>query len=265
MLTKCPPRGSRVVSRTNPNLSRRQAIGALVAAGGCGTGTTFLSAGPSRHEQAAGDRAPAATGTELRLAWRKVTETNQVETSSSFPIPTADTELPASDLSDVTPGDRGWLDVLLWPVADPALVSLTGSLPDETADGAQPRRESVDQSSSPIHVGETIETRISYLEQDDDSSPPAELATTTACIASLATIHWLGTAGSGLQLDGACTASVPELLLGDATPAPFEPETVHGVRMEWLAQPTTADWQQPSSESFRFGFDATPVSDTRSP
>jgi hypothetical protein len=201
----------------------------------------------------------------LKLAWRKVVEPGHVETSSAFPFPTASAELPVGDLGDTEPGDRGRIEYFLSLDEEPAVLSLTGSVPQRTDDVTKARRTETETQQHPSgsQVGETVETTISYLETDADAAADKAPATTVGCCASLASILWLCRVDPGIQLDGARTATTRDIVLGHASPTPFEEETIHGLRIDWVVRPTMGDRSDGRNGKFRFGFDATPASPTR--
>ncbi|MFQ3283585.1 MAG: putative ribosomally synthesized peptide with SipW-like signal peptide [Natronomonas sp.] len=238
-------------------VSRRQALAGLAVIGatsaGVGLGTRALFSDTeefSKNNVTAGEL-------DLKVAWRKsVTQVEtRVETSSEYPTPTNDVDAPICELADVKPGDHGVIEFIFRIDDNPGYVSLLGAeQADEENGQPEPERGALSES---IPVGregeldELINTTVSYgtIDSDDDVT-----AATRAYTSSLASLIGLGNVGSGVILDGDGSASVVDILLGNATPNAFEPGTKHGLRVEFEVPRTVGNGVQTDRYEFATGF-----------
>lgn len=233
-------------------LSRRQALGGLAAVGaasaGVGLGTTALF---SDNEEFANNSLTAGE-LDLKVAWKKTVvqgTTTAGEKSSTYPEPTNDADAPICRLEDVKPGDHGHVEFVLRIDDNPGYVSLVGAeQADEENGQPEPERGALSEAVPAGREGELdelVETTVSYV---DNSS------TREAYTASLASLIDLGSVGTGILLDGDGSAPVVDILLGNATPAPFEPGTEHEVRVDFEVPASVGNGIQTDSYEFAIGF-----------
>lgn len=229
-----------------------------VAAAGAGVGTTALFS----DEEEFGNNSVVAGELDLKVAWRKelsselaaVDGNSKVETSGDWPEPTNTVDAPICDLTDLKPGDSGHIEFLLRVDDNPGYLSLLGAeQADEENGQPEPEQGALNESipaGSEGELDEFLETTVSYGSVDGDSVSKGTEAYTT----DLASLVGLGSVGTGILLDGDGTASVVDIISGDATPGAFDGETLHGLRVDFEVPTTVGNWIQTDSFRFALGF-----------
>lgn len=227
-------------------LSRRRALGGLAAVGvtstGVGWGTTALF---SDSEEFTNNTATAGQ-LDIKTAWKKTVVGREatVETSDGFPTPDNDVTAPICELEDLKPGDHGHIEFVLRVDDNPGYLSLLAA---EQADGEngqpEPERSALTESIPVGREGELDELTATTVSYADDGTTPAYTT-------SLASLIDMARVGTGVPLDGAGSASVVDIVIGDATPAPFAPGVEHGLRVDFQLPAAVGNGVQ--SDRYRF-------------
>jgi len=135
-------------------ISRREALGGLAAVGagvaGAGLGTRALLS----DSEAFANNSVTAGELDLKVAWRKTVvqgATTIEETSSDFPTPTDEVDAPICDLSDIKPGDSGYIEFVLRIDDNPGYLSLVGMEQADRENGQpEPERGALSESVTDI-------------------------------------------------------------------------------------------------------------------
>jgi predicted ribosomally synthesized peptide with SipW-like signal peptide len=237
-------------------ITRRRVLGGLAAAGVAGAGAGLGTQALFSDAEAFANNGITAGELDLEVAWKKtITQgTRSVEThSNGYPEPTNDADAPICRLEDVKPGDSGTIEFVLRLDDNPGYLSLIGAERVDAENGQpEPERGALSEAipaDAEGELDELLETTVAYGPVTGGGA-----ADTVAYTASLASLIELGSVGTGIRLDGDGSASVVETILGDATPAPFEPGTRHGLRVDFEVPPTVGDGVQSDSYGFAVGF-----------
>lgn len=236
-------------------LSRRETLGGIAAIGAAGAGVGFGTTALFNDSEEFGNNTVAAGELNLKVAWRKTVfqQTKTVETSSDYPNPGEDTDAPICDLTDVKPGDNGHIEFIVEIDGNPGYLSLLGAEHADDENGQPEPEQGTLSESIPAgqegELDELLETRVSYgtITGGDVSTD------TSAYTASLASLIGLGSVGTGILLDGDGAASVVDIILANATPAPFAPGS-HGLRIDFEVPATVGNGIQTDSFEFALGF-----------
>lgn len=238
-------------------VSRRQALGGLAAVGAASVGAGLATTALFSDSEEFGANNITAGELDLKVAWRKtVTQRGtRVEKSSDYPAPTNGVDAPVYELEDLKPGDHGHVEFIFRVDGNPGYVSLLGAEQADDENGQPEPEQGALSESVPAgregELDELLETAVSYGTIGSDN----RVATgEQAYASSLASLVGLGSVGTGIPLDGDGSVSVADSILGRDTPAAFEADTRHGLRVDFEVPEVVGNGIQTDSYEFALGF-----------